>query len=564
MSENKELSAILQSNPIPLIRHFGETNPNALKEQILTQEDDKKTFFISLISAYPVKETQSDILKLCLEYNYDLTTATKGTSYSSWLFCKKIPAKVPDYIQAWDHAGDKFISELTQALGKEKVLELEAQGYALLQRAYKNQRHETVKTLEDMGVGQRLELYKPNEILKICEENAETLSFYWSRRKSSELSPEAFDSAKKFLTKKMQSIYTASGVSDSYAVNDVKSYLSTEVSKWPAAQQEELIAETVKCINPQVFNHAIKAAKKLVKDYAPEHVPAWLHLNVAKSHKFFHHFVDQATPLDAHFNGVSYLENMATYLKEAKYSGTQSIRGTTRGTDHAKMKSIIEKVAKIHNQDFWLSTNPSDNNHPWFHTACQSSDISFVFSSDFLNVHPKQMNFYRDKQIDYPLVKFSSHMPISTGLKWNEVLTRANEDVLKDFLSKTWLYKDETNTTCIEHFLKTRKYNFSYNTDLDKDMSIFISYSKNLFSYDLKLKIFNELLNQSSFKSKTFQAVFNQLKDDPEMNWKNFKLEASVEERVERDFPQMIPELRKIALEQMLPDDKQNKRINKI
>jgi hypothetical protein len=566
MSENKELSALVQSNPIPLIRHFAETNPKALKEQILTQEEGKKTFFISLISAYSAKETQSDILKLCLEYDYDLTTATRGVSANSWNYNQKLEKKVPDYIVAWDYAGDKFISELTQTLGKEKILDLESQGYPLLQRAYKNQRYETIKILEDMGVGQRVELYKPDEILKVCEDNAETLSFYWSRRKSSELSPEAFDSAKKYLNKKMQSIHTASGSGDSYSVDDVKKYLDTEIPKWPAAQQEELIAETVKCINPQIFNTAIKAAKKLVKDYNPQHIPAWINLNIAKSHKFFHHFVDKATPLDSTFNGVSYLENMASYLKDAKYSGTHSIRSATRGTEHAKMQGIIDKVAKIHNQDFWLSANPNDNNHPWFHTACKSSSMAYVFSSDFLNVHPQQMNFYRDQQVDYPLVKFSGQMPQSNGLKWNEVFTRANEDVLKDFLNKTWLYKDETDTTCIEHFMKKYPYAFGNNnhSQLDKDMSIFMSYSKNLFSFDIKLKMFNTLLSQSAFETKTFQAVFNQLKNAPEMNWKNFKLEPEVEKRVERDFPAMIPELRKIALEQMLPDDKQNKKVNKI
>ena len=49
MSKNNELSSILDRNPVPLLKHFALTNSESLKEQILLTQENKETFFISMI-----------------------------------------------------------------------------------------------------------------------------------------------------------------------------------------------------------------------------------------------------------------------------------------------------------------------------------------------------------------------------------------------------------------------------------------------------------------------------------------------------------------------------------
>lgn len=550
MSENNELAALVQSNPVPLIRHFAETNGKALKKQILNQEDGKNTFFISMIKMYPDKETQKDILKLCLEYGYNLTTSTLSFTNSSWSYLKKLDKKAPDYIIAWDSANDVFTSILTQTLGKEKILSLESQGYPLLQRAYKNKRYETIKVLEDMGVGNNTELYKENEILKISEESADTLSFYWDRKKSSNLSEESFNSTKKYLKKHMDRITTIDGSDDKYNIENIKTYLEKEMPKWSVDKQEELVAETVVCKSSKIFNYAVKLMKKAVKNYSPEHIPAWIKLSEASNHSFIKKFIDEAIPLDSKFNEISYLDSLAKVLNRMKYSGKNSGR-YLRSSENSKMKAIIEKVNEIQDQDFWISANPSDNNHPWFHTACKSTLLIDVFGKEWLSLHPKEMNFYRDNKVYYPLARFNGLMPASEGFKWNEVSVNSNTNILRDFLQKTWLYKDETNKTCIEYYLENNSFAFSLNDKLNDDISYFISYSKDLFNYEIRFKLFNHLMDKQDIESKTFKVLFNSLKDDPDMDWKNYKIKN--EEKIKKNNPDLFIEIMKLRLEQLIP-----------
>lgn len=562
MNKNNELSSILDRNPVPLLKHFAITDSGALKEQILLAQDGKETFFISMIGIYRVENTQRDILKLCIEYGYDIKIATEPISYF-WQSSKMKINKCSDYLLAWEIVSDKLLSELTTLCGKDYLLSLEDQGVPLLEKAYSRKKFETIKVLDRMGVGKRPEYNNEDKLLKIAESDEATLKFYWGNKNPS--SEDAFKSMRFFIGKKISVITTSDGVSDKHNVEDLKNLLKNELPKFNKEQQEQIIADTVTCINSKIYTYALSVIKITPVSYMPKTSPAWINLDKAKSYHFLHHFIDKKTPLDSYSpdGQTSYLSNLCKHLEALNYSGVKSYGSRN---ERKKTQSISDKLEKLMLGDFWLSKDPKTH-HPWFHTACTNNKILKKFANNWLAISCDKLNVYKDDKEVYPAVIFSNPIENKENLIWNKSnsMSHDNKKIMKEVLQKTWLYKDENSITCIEHAIKNYPYLIESNDVLDKKLSDFLVFEETskLFPYELKTLIFKNLFSHESFKSHTFNILFDNLKTDNEM-WKNFTIDKNMENKLERDYPNLLIQLRHLTYEHLLKDDKDVIKKNKL
>ena len=562
MSKNNELSSILDRNPVPLLKHFALTNSENLKEQILLTQENKESFFISMVGIYRDDNAQRDILNLCIDYGYDIKTATQSTS-QYWYGSKMKIDKYSDYLLAWESVSDKLLSELTTLCGKDYLLMLEDQGVPLLEKAYSRKRFETIKVLNSMGIGKRPEYNKEDKLLKIAESDEITLKFYWENKNNS--TEDAFKSMRNFIGKKINVITTANGISDKYNVETLKNLLKEELPKLNKEQQEQIIADTVTCINSKIYTYALGIVKSGPITYKPKTIPAWINLDQAKSYHFLHYFIDRKTPLDTYSpdGKTSYLSKLCEHLEALNYSGVKTYGSNN---ERKKTQAIFDKLQKIMLGDFWLSKNPKTN-HPWFHTACTNNKILRKFSNNWLAISCDKLNVYKTNKDVYAEVVFSNSVENKENLIWdkNNSMSHDNQEIMKKVLQNTWLYKDESNTTCLEHALKNYPYLIESNDVLDKRLSEFLVFeaTSNLFSYELKSLIFKDLFSHNSFNSHIFDVLFNSLKNDTKM-WEDFKIDKNMENKLERDNPQLLIELRHLTYHHLLKDDKDGVKKHKI
>lgn len=541
---NNELDNLIQDNPVPLLRHFALTNKQALKKQILHTEEGKSTFFLSLFLKHK-PSTQKDILELCLEYGYSLNTRTQIEKNSYSAFYNKL---IPDYLHLWNHqVEDNLLSEITQLYGKDNILKLEEE-FPILKQAYIGQKFKTIRVLESFGVGEHQELYKPNEILEIAQRDAQTLSFYWENKKN----PEGhFNSVKEYFIKALDKFSTSNGDTDSYHLEATNKYIEKEIKSLSLEQTEELIALSATCINLKPYNHLIKSLGKTIRGYQSKTTPVWKYLDKAKNYQFLHKLLDAKTPFESQTSdGISYLGSMAKFLAHHHYTG--EIKKSYE-SDYKKSNSIYKKMESVIDQDFWLTLNPQDNNHPWFHTACNNKNLFSAFSKNWLNIAPEKLNYYNKSKKKYELASYNPLEKLD-DLYWGQ---SDKKEVIKDLLAKTWLYKDETNKSCIEQALDIDG-NLFYNEKVCTQFISFMKHASDRFPFEAKEKILYCLLDRRYGNNKELtMLVLDSLQGSKQMNWNKLLQEEFFTYSQNESFLPLIKNIQlQHTLEQKLPGKK--------
>lgn len=541
MTTQNMIASLSQGNPLPLLLTLDQMAPQLLAQQI-AEMPDNESYFIDILE-HIRKPDQVAIYELFVKHGYDIKRERKDTYNYGW---KNNKNDVSDYILAWSYGTDALLSKISKDVGKEYILQLEAQDFFLLHKAYEKSFLRTATVFHSFG----LDVHKLNSsessVLDVAKDNIDNMNHYL---KSQNVSNEnGYEYWNKWLDEEINAI--KSDTRRYYVAEHsvkIQKFFTQKLNSYTQPQQETLIAKTVQIEGMSLFKHACAVYNTTPEKYEPQHVPVWAFFENSTSLQVLNYLMDKKVSLAAidPISNTSFVEKLGVFLDKQSY-----IHGiyNSNNSSHTKKYKLQIRINELTDQGFWLTTHPQKN-EPWFLTACRSKHLVKVFHQTWLNVQPLYIAQYyneEDKQVlietgkqhakskqkvsDYnPFTKtahFEHNFTSTLAGKWfkDDNTNENNAHIVREILSKTWFFQDSKGIYAFEHYSKI--------VDIDDKVKLLNERRINnefiVFTPQETMRLFQCILHQRADtvyeNDKFFMALFNSLKEDKDTAWKHLKL----------------------------------------
>lgn len=611
-----ELLALAQNNPLPVLQLLSKLDPISVREQVCSTDPH---FFFETIAHY--HDGNAELTRFCLQNGYNpkqqYTKKVDSWTNTGVVGVDKIGEEnYSDYLHAWKGHHDKIIYELTLHVGKDYIRQLDAMGVPLLLKAYEKNFPETVKLLTQWGLNPEEPKALAREGFNLQEaigDKTNMQQLYFSL-KNSEKSNQADESKQPLVDEvqfkhvydwihkqifKLQSQYG----NDKYQNNQLIENLKINLPTLNREQQEKIVAETLTSNNTTLYKKALEIIGEKIKSYQPQFVQPWSYLPQSPSHQFVKLFLEKNVPLDSYdaANKISYVEALSEKLKAWGYRDEAKYESFSKQVQE-KMKGGVQRLLlQNKDADFWLMSNPQDDNQPWFLTACKSKAILSVFAKgNWLFTHVEKLKTYMDDEtqriiknreleqwpdaskINYHQSLFLKPVQFTTnyqsdlhlrvvnipGNVQGAVEFESNSAIEMDYLRRTWLFKDKTNRYAIEYALKNSEdlslslNFFTKNSLIDNTFSSLIKQDmiQPLFTQEEKTVLFTSILNRAFVKyfdekwvdNKTFPALLENIKACQDFDWN--LIDISLLSKYKEDAPELVSELAYLKMNQGILD----------
>jgi hypothetical protein len=605
-----ELLALAQNNPLPVLQLLSKLDPISVREQVCSTSPH---FFFEALNHY--HDSNGELTRFCLQngYNPKQQYTKKVDPYGNpgLVSIDKIGVEhYSDYIHAWKRHSDKVIYELTLHVGQDYIRELDAKGVPLLLKAYEKGFPETVKLLTQWGIN-------PEEPKSMAHEGynlhvaignkTDMQQLYFSLKNSTNQSIDntgATSTVDELQFKHIsQWIHTEieklQNYKDDYHTKKIIENMAINLPTLNREQQEQIIAKTLIHNNTTFYKKALDIIGEKVKSYRAQFVQPWSYLSESPSHQFVKLFLEQNVPLDSYdsFKKISYIESLSQKLKEWGYRDGNKYDTFSKSVTEKMRGSVQRLLLQNKDSDFWLMSNPQDDNQPWFLTACKSNAIMTVFGKEtWLFTHVERLKTYMDdetqrliknrelecfpdpEKINYHQSLFlkkgqfthnyhsDKHLRVINfpGSAQGAVEFETNLNIEMDYLRRTWLFKDNQNQYAIEYAFKNSNELFAKNSLMDNQFSSLIKEDMThcLFTLEEKTVLFRTFLdkafdrfsvNEKLIQSATFTALFDNLKATPDFDWSFINLNLFKNHK--EDAPELISELSYLKLNHHINND---------
>lgn len=566
-----EVNALLSGNNLEVLKLLAKYEPEQFKSNLSQYSQEGNSFFVSFFKKNDQIEYVKGMLELCESFGYSFADGQRNYMdednnrfYKSGYYSSngsnvpknnKNPQQTPEYVLALAYARtDETFAFLTEKVGKQKVLQMEKEGWPIIEYAYKKNFSKTIELLYDYGLDYE---NTPSgvSILSIIDKNQPMVDLYWKMKDKREQKEDEKMSEGQFLHffKTIDDNIKRISSKQDYTTQNTIELIQQKKDILSKEQKEKLLIKSLECIDLVIYKSLVKMLgyrqnSNEVKDLV---LP---HLGEIKNHNMLYFVVEEkeylfkkvdkflikkndnkTNELSDSVNNLYGIDILATKLEKLGINPNEKHQ-------HNRNKSFVnraflDRFTKIFDEEK-IFFEKFDNGLTLFEKiATLKTNIKSNDLLSFLNIKPRASN-EKDKSLLDTLDE-STFREIKDG---NKEFSEEQKTQIRDFLEKTWFSKDESGLTLISKM--------SFSSVSSHDFWIFnekLLKEKDLFKNEEKLKMLELLVEdkaKNSWQNKIFKDVSSWsqperndyadikllknlyliLKDDNKTNWLDFKL----------------------------------------
>lgn len=570
---SKEITDLLQDDNFEVLKLLSQYNPERFKEDVHSVTEKGNSFFILFTSQNNKLEYVKKLLELCESFGYDFTEKKKPNheddiyklidphhkkdSYNygkSYPLNNKNPEFTPEYITAFAYIGkDETFAFLTEKMGKEKMLQLEKDGWPVLEYAYRKNFYKTIRLLCEYGFNYE-QTPSGTTILSIAENEPKLLDLYWEIKNKKENNNVAIMNGQQFIDFSNlfeKNIKEVTSKKSYYAdraiklVEEKKDILTKE-------QKEKLLIISLPAVDDRVF----KAISKMLgyKQKGPELTNIVLNnIEMAHKHQLLYWLVEDEKLLFQHVKD--------TFTEKTLDNG-EKIIFRERLKDKHGIDKIIEKLNTLNIRPGYKHESDKQKkmvNETFlgrFKELFKDEKILLkefnngltLFEKILFNRHSKEnlLKFIdikpkKSNEQEYSMFKTLDEETFEQIKTGNSFLSEEQKNEIKEILNKTW-YKEHNGEYNLNH---PQMFNI-----FDSDFFLFndtIIQTDGIYTNNQKMAMFKALVDNLGNRSdmakpistwkedlknyyastRLVRSLYFALSDDPETKWNSLNLSES-------------------------------------
>jgi hypothetical protein len=548
---SKEVDGMLKGNYLEIIKLLADFNPEKFKKDVNSISEIGNSFFSSLYIGGYSKENISEILDLCESFGYSLKSELIPYKKNNEMLNKNEPKLIPEYVaimnatrSTYGTTDSEAFAYLTERMGKDYLLELEKNGWPILECAYRKKLIKTIGVLNDFGLSYEK---NPNnvDLLQIAEGDQRAVDMYWrERNKRLNNKDEEFMTKEEFyhFIKIFKSSIQRIDKKKDYGTEKIIESILNKVDVLSKEQREQILVSSIACPDLSLYKSIIKMLKLKSDDEKIKKLIV-TELDSVKNHELLYPFMakEENFLMRSEKTGVYAFQKLIPVMMNLNIKF--ELKNIYRNNKEAMMSraSFGRVMGLIEKPGFIFKNIEEDKN---LFEKIAETNFGLMHYIEVLNISPKTHKNYFN---NLTLTDWDSYKSSNTDL---------NSDQRKEIryiLDQTWLKKDSEGVSVVDKTFKKNNTKVNISFFWAFDVRFFQDSSeKCIFSTSEREKLISNLINEKgSFRDrfqdisswtkvdgvkneydgevKLIKALYNNLKEDPNTNWKNIVLSEDVE-----------------------------------
>jgi hypothetical protein len=593
---SKEITDLLKDDNFEVLKLLSQYNPERFKNDVHALSENGNSFFINLMAHNRQLNYVKKLLELCESFGYNFVDAkrpyheddvykiqdpryTKDTyNYGkNFPLNLKNPEFTPEYITAFSYIrNDETFAFLTEKMGKERMLQLEKDGWPILEYAYRKEFYKTIHLLCDYGFDYD---NTPSgiSIISIAENDSKLLDLYWKIKNQKDnnklqvMGEQQFLDFYGFYEKNIKEVVSKKN----YRAEQIIKLLDEKKDILTKEQKEKLLIRSLPAVDDRIF----KALAKMLnyKQRGPELTNLVLNnLELAHKHQLLYWVVEDDNLL---FNHIK-----KNYV-EKKLDDEQVVITYEPLKDIYGIDKIIEKCSSLNIRPGYA-----------YESDKQKKMVNDTFLGRFQKLFENQNTLFKkfdnglslfDKIIlnrlsKENLLQFVDIKPMKSSNAKNSVFKTLDEETfslikegklefsqeqkyeIKEILNKTWYKNNNLYQINLLNILDNQFFLFDERIMREKDiytnehkLAMFNTLVENYWHKEFlskPIESWKEKIRNTSGSAEVLRDLYFILSDDLETKWSNLVLsDEAVKNLKDSEF---LYELRARQLSEELQENK--------
>lgn len=567
---SKEITDLLKGDNFEVLNLLSQYNPERFKKDVNALSEKGNSFFIFFMSQNGNLEYVQKLLDLCISFGYDFCNkkkpyheddiykmhSPKNTKDSfdykygrNYPLNNKNPQFTPEYITAFSYANnDNILAFLTEQMGKERMLQLENDGWPILEYAYRKHMYKTIEILCDYGFDYK-NTPSGTSIISLAENEPKLLDLYWKIKNQKE------NNSSEFMSEQQFNDFFGLFESNIIEVLSKKAYRAEQIIKLvdekkdilTKEQKEKLLIRSIPAPDDRIFKAIAKLLK--YKQKGPELTNIVLdNLELISSHHLLYWVVEDSN---------LFFKNIEKSFVKKESDSTKII--IKNETDTYGIDKIINKLSSLRIRIGYKHESDRQKemvNNTFlgrFKELFKDQNILFRKFDSGLNLFEKIL-FNEDSKEN--LLKFLDVKPKPSNESNYSLFKTLDENTFNQIKNGTACFSEEQKIEIREILDKTWNKKVNGESNLKRAMSInvfdndfflfesTIMKEEGLYTNTQKMEIFKFLvehyshwkfftdpvekwknLDRNDYNStKMLKSLYFTLADDPQTKWNNLNL----------------------------------------
>jgi hypothetical protein len=570
---SKEISNLIKGDNLEVLKVLSQYNPERFKQDVHSVTEKGNSFFILFSSKNNELEYVKGLLELCESFGYDFREKKRPhheddvyklidphhhkNSYNygkSYPLNNKNPEFTPEYITAFAYIrNDETFAFLTEKMGKEKMLQLEKDGWPVLEYAYRKNFTKTIRLLCDYGFNYE-QTSSGVTILSLAENDPKLLDLYWEIKNKKENNNVTVMSDKQFFdfSNLFQKHIKEVTSKKSYQADQAIRLIDERKDTLTKEQKEKLLIISLPAADDRVFKSLSKMLQ--YKQKGPELTNIVLNnIEMAHKHQLLYWLVEDEKLLFQHVKN--------TFTEKTLDNGEEFIFREPLKDKHG-IDKIIEKLSSLNIRPGYKHESDkqkkmvNDTFLGRFQELFKDENILLkefdngltLFEKILFNRHSKEnlLKFIdikpkKSNEQEYSIFKTFDEETYENIKLGNAVFSEEQKNEIKEILNKTW-YKEHNGEFNLNH---PQMFNI-----FDNDFFLFnntIIQTNDIYTNNQKMAMFKALVDNLGNRSdmakpistwkedlknyyastRLVRSLYFALSDDPDTKWNSLVLSDS-------------------------------------
>lgn len=580
---------VLNLNPFKLIKEYSINNKEAFKKDVITLSNEGDSILMTFLKRGFSEDFYIDFLDLITTNGYDFKKDVKFSGTSSRGLNKNEKDLVPEFIQALTITrNDNVLSQFAKKLGPEYFLNLEKDGWFLLELMFDKSLSKTIKVMADFG----LDFKEPpsgRKLLMIAEKNPSLVDLYWDvvlKTKNDEQTSLNEEQFKHFITTIERKCNQIRSKKD-YLVDEVINQVNDKFDKLSQEQRIMLLEATV----PSKDLSVVRAVTKKMGIKSTDQIVQ--EATLKKRHKIqnkdlLNSIITNPSILAKTIETDIFLDND---WKLSKTTGVKLFSEALRNLSIFPYEnssrhrlagvSVRDKLTKVYDENALFNTK-NENGTNLFDLILEITNESHNGRNNLFGLLNKSYKSYHKSGL-----KFESITNVDFENIINKNIDDFNRDQIKeinDFLNVSWRKTGNISDTISFKVMKTMvddkffimhpsllKSPHIYTEDekiylFSQIINVIVENSWNIGFLSDKEKYSSQPTNNNSTTEQIFKTLYHQIIDNPNKNILKINLDPKTISEIEgtQFYTELQTLMMKEALSCELGDKKEHTRKMKI
>lgn len=504
-----DLTQLFGRNLLPLLKYIKENSLTEFNEQLHHINENKETFFSSIISdRYHIEKEAIDFL---IEEKYE--------------FFKKIQLQSDkytyDFYTGFYKLNDDCILNILQHEYKKNTNVLDIlSSTGGLHLIFRQKHIKSLDFLFSHNIDRNSVNHQGKTIEQISLENKDLQIIYNNLKKKYFNSDEAkpISETISWLEAEIKNSQNNKEYDYTFPFN----FLKEELKKYSREEQEEIISYLPLFKKLSFTNKALSLLGEKLKTYQHKFIPIWDKLDKADSGDLFYHLLEKHSPdelskayyfnkdTNKHVFFIDKLSKLSKNMGITHYNNTFNRYG--RSSSDLKKGKFINETSKLFTLDFLQSFNPVTKQHNFESLLLEKEKSFYVYLYNIVRLNKQYIN---------------------------------NENIIS-VLNNTLLYKDNEGISNLEKYIKNNSYSHISSFDIINTELFEKDNNEDIFTNETREKFLNLLINSytNSLDHNIIKYMLSYLPDKDDFNWNNIIYNESDDNRLDKAIKEDLKKIK--------------------